>query len=82
MKRIRCKNCDFKSGSFIRTWYHLVKVHNVKLTKKDFKFMVKYCYCGQVFRFVVQLVIMLLALLILLVTYPFWWIHEQVSDFL
>ena len=82
MEKIRCKNCDFKSGSFIRIWYHLVKVHNIKLTKKHFKFMAKFCYCGQVIRFVVSFVIMLPLLLILLVTYPFWWIHEQVNDIL
>ena len=78
MEKIKCKNCDFKSGSFIRIWYHLIKIHNIKLTKEHFKFMAKYCYCGQA----VQLVVILLLLLILLVTYPFWWIHEYINDIL
>jgi hypothetical protein len=32
-----------------------------------------------VIRFAVRFVIMLPVLLVLLVTYPFWWLHEQVN---
>lgn len=79
MEKMKCKSCSFESGSLIRTWHHIAKAHNAKPTKRDFKFMVKYCYCGQVIRFAVRFVIMLPVLLVLLVTYPFWWLHEQVN---
>lgn len=79
MEKMHCKSCDFKSGSLFRVWYHIVKAHNAKPTKRDYKFMVKHCYCGQVVRFVARCLIMVPVLLLLLVTYPFWWLHEQLS---
>lgn len=79
MEKMQCKSCDFESGSAIRIWHHIVKAHKAKPTKRDFKFMAKHCYCGQVIRFAVRFVIMLPVLLVLLVTYPFWWLHEQVN---
>lgn len=80
MEKMECKHCNFKSGSLVRTWRHIVKTHNTKPTKRDFKFMFKHCYCGQVIRLSARFVIMLPILLILLVTYPFWWLHEQVNS--
>jgi hypothetical protein len=80
MEKMECKHCSFESGSLIGIWHHIAKTHNTKPTKRDFKFMVKHCYCGQAVRLAVRFVIMLPILLVLLVTYPFWWLHEQFND--
>jgi len=52
---------------------HIKKEHNKKLTKKDWKFAIKYHIITQIFRFPT----VLLAFLLFLLTYPFWWLNEQ-----
>lgn len=78
--RYTCKNCSLESYSIIKMARHIKKEHNKKLTKKDWKFAIKHHIITQILKVVFRFPIVLLAFLLCLLTYPFWWLNEQLEN--
>lgn len=76
-----CKHCNsFETYSIIKMARHIKKEHNEKLTKKDWKFAIKYHIITQILKIIFRFPIVLLAFLLCLLTYSFWWLNEQLEN--
>ena len=56
-EKIECKNCNYKSLFAISMLHHLLKCHNIKATKRDLRFLLKYNFASRFFRFLVACVL-------------------------
>ena len=56
-EKIGCKNCNYKSLFAIGMLHHLLKCHNIKATKRDLRFLLKYNFASRFFRFLVACVL-------------------------
>ena len=75
-----CNKCSFGTYSVIKFIKHCKKVHNVFLTKRDWKFIFKYHIITQILMIIFRLPLILLALLVWLICYPFWAIKEFIEN--
>lgn len=75
-KPIECKSCDFKSQSAIKMIHHLTKVEKVKPTKRDIKFLLKHCIPAKIILSLLEIIFITISIIIFIITYPFWKIHE------
>ena len=71
-----CKTCDYSTLSSIKMWRHLTKVEKVKLTKKDIKFLIKWSILGRVIMTLLELIFIVVNIVIFVITYPMWKIHD------
>lgn len=56
-EKIECKNCNYKSLFAIGMLHHLLKCHNIKATKRDLRFLLKYNFASRFFRFLAACVL-------------------------
>ena len=73
---IKCNKCDFKSRSILRLLIHLKKEHKTNFTKQDWKFAIKHFFPFRLLIAFLIIVFNAIILLINLITYPFWILHE------
>ena len=73
---IHCNYCDFKSQSAIKTIYHLIKVEKITPTKRDIKFLLKHCIPTKIILSLLGITCITIGIIIFIITYPFWKIHE------
>ena len=69
--KIECKNCNYKSLFAIGMLHHLLKCHNIKATKRDLRFLLKYNFASRFFRFLVACVLIPPLFIIKLICYLF-----------
>lgn len=55
--KIFCRNCDYKTLFSIGMVWHLKKWHNIKPTKKDLKFLLKYSFLIRLIKFIIACVL-------------------------
>ena len=73
---MECNKCDFKSRSILRLLIHLKKEHTTNFTKRDWIFAIKHFFPFRLLIAFLIIVFNILILLIKLITYPFWLLHE------
>ena len=78
--KFTCKHCGVETYSVIKFIKHCKEVHNVSLTKRDWKFIFKHHIITQVLMVGLRLPLILLALLVWLICYPFWAIKEFIEN--
>lgn len=79
--KFTCEACkSFETYSIIKLRKHIKKEHNKKLTKKDWKFAIRYHIITQILKKIFGFPIVLLAFLLWLLTYPSWWLNEQLEN--
>ena len=76
-----CKHCRIETYSVIKFIKHCKEVHNVGLTKRDWKFIIKYHIITQVLMVVLRFPLILLSLLVWCICYPFWILKELIEYF-
>jgi hypothetical protein len=77
--KYECKECNFKTYSLFKIARHIKKVHNQKLTKRDWKFALKWHIISQAIRTLFKIPFIILLVLLFILTYPFAWINEQID---
>ena len=69
--RLFCRTCKHKSLSAIGLVHHLKKAHNIKLTKKDLRFLLKYNFITRLAKMLVACVLIPPLFIIKLICYLF-----------
>ena len=70
-ERLICRTCGYKSLFAISLIYHLKKAHNIKLTKKDLRFLLKYNFITRFIKMLVACVLIPPLFIIKLICYLF-----------
>ena len=70
-EKLCCRTCNYKSLFAISLIYHLKKAHNIKLTKKDLRFLLKYNFITRLIKMLVACVLILPLLIMKLICYLF-----------
>lgn len=74
---IQCKRCTFESPFALATFYHVKHKHPENtIGKKEYLFVLKYNLIFRLLMCCFIFAIHIIGLIIWLVTYPFWAIHE------
>ena len=55
--KIECKKCDYKSLFAIGILRHLSKCYDIKPTKRDIKFLLKYNFATRLIKFLIACVL-------------------------
>ena len=71
-----CKYCDFKSIFSVHVWWHLRKEHNIRLTKKDLKYLIKHSYLTRLFEFIITFCLFVICLVFKILFLPFHCLYE------
>lgn len=74
--KIGCKRCNYKSLFAIALIHHLKKAHNIKLTKKDLRFLLKYNFITRLVKMLVACVLIPPLFIIKLICYLFVILYE------
>ena len=69
--RLFCRTCNHKSLFAIGLVHHLKKAHNIKLTKKDLRFLLKYNFITRLAKMLVACVLIPPLFIIKLICYLF-----------
>ena len=70
-ERLFCRTCNYKSLFAISLIYHLKKAHNIKHTKKDLRFLLKYNFITRFIKMLVACVLIPPLFIIKLICYLF-----------
>ena len=73
---IYCRQCDFKSIFAVRIWWHLRKKHNIRLTKKNLKYLIKHSFLIRLFEFIIALFLLVICLIFKILLLPFYYLYE------
>ena len=71
-----CRHCDFKSKFAVRVWWHLRKEHNIRLTKKDLKYLIKHSCLTRLFEFIITFCLFVICLVFKILFLPFHYLYE------
>lgn len=74
---IHCKHCKFKSLFAIAFIWHLMKDHKFKLTKKDWKFLVKYNLLTRLIKSALAIVVFVPLFILKVICIPFVWLDDN-----
>ena len=69
--KIKCKKCDYKSLFAIKVLIHLKKCHNIKVTKKDIKFLLHYNFITRLVKFLIACILILPIFILKVICYLF-----------
>ena len=72
--KMECKHCDFKTKVGLLLLLHIWTKHKIRPTKWDLKFALKHGIIGTT----IYNIIFIIRLVIKLITFPIWWIHENI----
>lgn len=70
-EKLCCRTCNYKSLFAVSLIYHLKKAHNIKLTKKDLRFLLKYNFVTRFIKMLVACVLIPPLFIIKLICYLF-----------
>ena len=74
---VECRKCGFKTRSILKAIHHIRKSHNLKNYKKnDIKFILRWNFLTKLLFFVFAHLTQIIFLIVWLITYPIWLIHE------
>lgn len=73
---IYCRYCDFKSVFAFCLLLHLFKHHNIKITKRDWKFLVKYNFLTRLIKTTFAIPLFIICLLLKIICIPFVWLDD------
>ena len=74
--RLFCRTCNYKSLFAIALVHHLKKAHNIKLTKKDLRFLLKYNFMTRFIKMLVACILIPPLFVIKLICYLFVILYE------
>ena len=75
-EKFSCKRCNFSTYSVIKIVRHLSKEYNIKLTKRDIKFILRYNVITRTILFLFILPIVAIIIILRLLLYPFHLLYE------
>ena len=70
-EKLCCRTCNYKSLFAVSLIYHLKKAHNIKLTKKDLRFLLKYNFVTRLIKMLSACVLIPPLFIIKLICYLF-----------
>ena len=70
-EKLCCRTCNYKSLFAVSLIYHLKKAHNIKLTKKDLRFLLKYNFVTRLIKMLIACVLIPPLFIIKLICYLF-----------
>lgn len=70
-EKLCCRTCNYKSLFAVSLIYHLKKAHNIKLTKKNLRFLLKYNFITRFIKMLVACVLIPPLFIIKLICYLF-----------
>ena len=73
---IYCKQCNFKSIFAVRVWWHLRKEHNIPLTKKDLKFLIRHSCLIELLKSIIAFFLFVICLVFKILFLPFHFLYE------
>lgn len=73
---IHCKHCKFKTLFGIAMVWHLTRTHKFKLTKRDWKFLVKHNLLTRILKSAVALPFFVLAVILKVIFFPIYVLYE------
>ena len=73
---IHCKHCKFKTLFGIAMVWHLTRTHTFKLTKRDWKFLVKHNLLTRLVKSAVVLPLFVLAVILKVILFPIYFFYE------
>ena len=71
-----CKHCKFKSVFAIAIVWHLMKEHKIKLTIKDWRFLLKYNLLTRLIKSVLAIVVFIPLFILKVICIPFLWLDD------
>jgi hypothetical protein len=74
--KFNCKQCKFKSMFAIAMAYHLYKEHKIRLTKKDWKFLVRYSLLTRLIKSAFALPLFIILFALKMICIPFHYLYE------
>lgn len=79
-EKFKCKHCkNFETFSIIKFSKHLKKEHNKKLTKNDWKFILKWHIISQIISYLLAIPCIIIIIILYCLSYPFWYIKEFIE---
>lgn len=73
---ICCRHCKFQTIFAFRMCRHIPKSHSAKLTKKDFKFLLKYNFITRVIKTVIALPLFAICFILKIILMPLYYFYE------
>lgn len=74
--KMHCKQCEFKSMFAIAILRHLLQEHNIKPTKKDLHFLLRYNLLTRLLLSAVALPLFVVCVVLKVVIFPLAYIYE------
>lgn len=71
-----CKHCKYQSMFAIAIVWHLMVGHKSKLTKKDWRFLLKYNLLTRLIKSVLAIVVFIPLFIIKVICIPFVWLDD------
>lgn len=79
-EKFSCKRCNFSTYSVIKIVRHLSEEYNIKLTKRDIKFILRNNVVTRTILFLfIILPIVAIIMILRLLLYPFHWLYEIID---
>lgn len=76
--KLYCKQCNSVHYTAIGIVRHLHREHNIKLTKRDFRFLLRYNLITRLFMCLVSSILFVLLFLIKIILIPFYYLYEAI----
>ena len=77
-EKIQCKNCDYKTLFAFGMVRHLKHKHNVKITKRDLRFLLKYNFISRVLKVLVGAILIVPLIILKLICAFFIWLDDLI----
>lgn len=77
-EKIQCKNCDYETLFAFRMVKHLKRQHNVKTTKKDLRFLLKYNFVSRVVKVFIGAILIVPLIILKLICAFFIWLDDLI----
>ena len=71
-----CQHCNFKSIFAVRVWRHLHKEHNIRLTKKDWEFLIKHSLITRIIKAILAFPLFVVCFILKIALIPFYHLYE------
>ena len=73
---IHCRHCKFKTLFGIAMVWHLTRTHKFKLSKRDWKFLVKHNFLTRLIKSAVLLPFFVVAVILKVILFPIYFFYE------
>ena len=75
-EKYHCKECGYKSKSAIKLLHHLRSVHECKLNKSHWKFLIKHNLAIRLVKSAFALIALLVLIAVKMLCLPFYFLYE------